>query len=173
MNLGVAFHELGRDAEAEPPGRRSVETFDRVLGPDSVQSALALLDYGETLTALARPADARAALTRAIRIWRGAGASAFFIAYAEFDLARVALAEDKPAEARALLEGAVEVLAGQDKTVGAQARFLLAETLWKTPRERDKALTLARRARDELVAAAAPAKKTAEIDGWLQQRASL
>jgi tetratricopeptide (TPR) repeat protein len=167
MNVGSTLHDLGRDAEAEPFSSRAVEAFQSLLGPESAQVATALLDHAEVLAALGRLPAAREELTRAIGIWRRAGASPFFVAYGEIDLARVALREGHAAEARALLEGAVETVAKEDKVVGAEARFALAETLWATPRDRPRARALAQQAQGELVAAAAPARKVEAVSAWL------
>jgi serine/threonine protein kinase/tetratricopeptide (TPR) repeat protein len=171
MNVGAALHELGRDLDAEPYAARAVDTFDRLLGPESAQGAMALLDHAEVLTALGRYADARRELGRAIAIWKKAEAGAYYVAYAELDLARVALAEKQPAEARALLEGAAGVLGKQDPQLGGQARFLLAQAMWETPRDRARAAVTAREAKQALVAASAPAPKVAELDAWLGSHA--
>jgi tetratricopeptide (TPR) repeat protein len=171
MNLGDELHELGRADEAEPFARRAVVAFESLLGPDSSQLAMALVNQAEDLTALGSHAAARAALTRAIAIWRRAGASPFLIAFAEADLARVALAEKKAGEAVALLEGAVEILAKQDQIRGAEARFTLARALWERAATHARAVQQARAARKDLVAGAAPAAKLAEVDAWLQQHA--
>ncbi|HVU53336.1 MAG TPA: serine/threonine-protein kinase [Polyangia bacterium] len=172
INVGLALHELGRDADAEPYAARAVETLDRVLGPESAQLAIALLDHAEIATSLGRFADARRDLDRALAIWKKAGADAFFIAYGRLDLARLELAEKRPSEARRLVEGSVDTIAKQDATMGALARFVLAEALWSERRERARAEALARQARSALVAANAPAHKVAEVDTWLGAHAS-
>jgi serine/threonine-protein kinase len=171
MNVGLAFHELGRDADGAPYSRRAVETLERLLGTDSAQVAIALYNEGEVLTGLGRLADARAALERAIAIWTKGGASPFFIALAQYDLARVDLLEKRPAEARKRVEGAIDVIAKSDAVVGGQARFVLAQTM-TAPREQAPARALAVKARAEMVAAGAPAKKLVEVDAWLKDHAA-
>jgi serine/threonine protein kinase/tetratricopeptide (TPR) repeat protein len=167
VNVGTALHDLGRDAEAEPYGRRGVETFERLLGPEGAQVAFAVYDWGEELAGLGRNAEARSAFERAQAIWTKTGASAFFVAAARLDLARLDLAEKKPGEARRLVEDSVEVIAKQDAQLGAQARFVLAQSLWPEKRERARAETLAREARSALVDAKAPAPLVAEVDAWI------
>jgi tetratricopeptide (TPR) repeat protein len=171
MNLGNALHDLGRDADAEPNGRRAVETFERLVGPEGAQVAIALYDWGEALAGLRRNADARQATERAIAIWRQRGASPFYIALARLDLARLELVENRAGEARKLIEDVVEILAKQDPQWGAQARFVLAQSLWPERRERARAVGEARLARAALVASNAPAPKVAEIDAWLAAHA--
>jgi serine/threonine protein kinase/tetratricopeptide (TPR) repeat protein len=167
MNVGLALHELGDDAAAEPVSRQAVEVIDGVLGPESVQTAIALLDCGEVLRARGRLDEARKAFARAIKIWKDAGASPFFIAYGQFDLGQVALIQKQPAEARTLLSGAAAELGKQDAVVGAQARFYLAQSMWETRKDRKDALALAKSSRKAMVVASAPSARVAEVDTWL------
>jgi serine/threonine protein kinase len=172
INVGLALHELGRDADAEPISARAAQTLEQVLGPESAQLAVALYDHGEVVLSLGRLADARRDFDRAISIWRKAGADPFFIACGQLDQARLELAEKRPAEARRLVEGGLDTIAKQDATMGALARFVLAEALWSERRERPRAETLARQARTTLVAVNAPAHKVAEVDTWLGAHAT-
>jgi eukaryotic-like serine/threonine-protein kinase len=171
MNVGLAFHELGRDDDAEPYAKRAVETLEQIQGLKGAQVAIALYNRGEILTSLGRYPEARESLNRAIDIWTDSK-SDYFIALARFDLARVALLEKNPIEARALLEPATETIAKQNRSVAAEARFLLAQALWATPRDRVRAVLLARAARKELSAAGTRTSKLAEVDAWLAPRAA-
>jgi serine/threonine-protein kinase len=172
MNVGLAFHELGRDGDAEPYASRAVDTLEKLLGPGSAQVAIAVYDRGEVLMGLGRLAEARVAFDRAIDIWTKSGASEFFVAMGQFDLARLELEEKRPAEARRLLEGAIGKIAKVDAIAAGQAKFLLARAIAAAPRELPRARALAAEARGDLVAAHAPAKRMAEVDAWLKANAA-
>ena len=167
MDLAVALHDDGRDAQAEPIMARAIALFVDLCGPDSTRVALASLDLSEILTGLRRFEGAHNAIDRAIAIWKAKGGSTFFIGYALMDLGRLNLAEGHPLAARAVLEQAVATLGKDAPAVTAEAQFALAKTLWGSPPERARAVDLARGARAVLSEGKLPPRKTAEIDAWL------
>jgi hypothetical protein len=171
MNVGVALHDQGRDAEAEVFARRGVETLERLFGAENAQVATALLDWAEVLTALARTGEARAALDRALAIWTKLDAAPMFIEIAHVDLARIEVLDNHLAEARKLLERARPVLADAHPEYGAQASFLLANVLWDTPRDRARAVSEARAARQTYAKLGASTSRVAEVDSWLSTHA--
>jgi tetratricopeptide (TPR) repeat protein len=165
-NVGVALHELGRDAEAEPYCRRAVETVERLVGPESTRSATAIYNWAETLLGLGRTQEARAAFERAISIWTRVGADPFLVAAGQESLGRVDLAEHRPADARRKLESALPLVT-RDARIATETRLALAEALWVVPRDRSRAVGLVREARKHLVASAASASAVAKLDSWL------
>ena len=169
-NVALRLHELGRDAEAVTVGDRAIESFTRLFGSDSSRIAVALSLQSEVLTALRRFSDARAAINRALDIWRSNDASPYYIGYGLLDRGLLELAEQHPKEARADLEQALTLLADTDAERAAEVRFALARALWAAPRERARAAALARKARDGLGPTASAKRRVAEIDGWLAER---
>jgi serine/threonine protein kinase/tetratricopeptide (TPR) repeat protein len=165
-NVGVALHELGRDAEAEPFCRRALETVERLVGPENTRGATALYNWAETLLGLGRTQEARVAFERAIAIWTRAGADPFLVAAGRESLGRVDLAEHRHEDARRKLELALPAVT-RDARIATETRLALAEALWVTPDERPRAVGLVREARKDLVATAAPAMAVAKLDSWL------
>jgi tetratricopeptide (TPR) repeat protein len=169
LNVALFLHELGRDREAEPLIVKSVGVFTELLGGDSAQLAVALLDESEILTALRRFDVAGVAIERALAIWRGRGASALFEGHGLLALGRLQLAEDQQQAARATLERATVLLRGADELTSGQASFALAQAMWATPGDRAKSLALARRARSMIGGDSSAARDTAAVDGWLSR----
>jgi len=171
MDLALALHGIGKDAEAESLLSHGVATVSKLTGERSGMLALFLLDYGEILTSLQRFAPARAALERAISIWQGTSASAFYVGYAVYDLGRLELAENDPRRARTTLEHALELLGDNPGEQRASVQFALAQALWRAPAERPKALQMARTARGGFGASPSAKREMAKIDDWLRAHA--
>jgi len=169
-NVALRLHELGRDAEAATVGDRAIESFTKLFGSDSSRIAVALSLQSEVLTALRKFSDARAAIDRALDIWRSNDSSPYFIGYGLLDRGLVALAEQHPKDAQTDLEQALTLLADADAERTAEVRFALARALWAAPRERARAAALARKARDALGTTASAKRRVAEIDVWLAER---
>jgi eukaryotic-like serine/threonine-protein kinase len=166
LNVAITLHELGRDAEAEPFIERASVVFRKMHGGDSTQLALALANQAEILTGLRRFDAARAAIEHALSIWREREAGPFYVGYGLLILGKLQLAEQRSELARASLEQAVAQLAKYPE-LAADAELSLARVLWSIPRDRPRALALARHARGTTQEANAPARKLAEIDAWL------
>jgi tetratricopeptide (TPR) repeat protein len=66
-NIGLGYADQGKHADALPWLARARDLADRTLERDSMSRAMALLDYGQTLTAI-RPAEAVPVLTEVVRI---------------------------------------------------------------------------------------------------------
>jgi hypothetical protein len=86
---------------------------------------------------------------------------------------RVLLAMRRALDARPLLERAVTIYETKEADRGDKGttRFALAQALWLTGGDRDRALDLARRAREDY-AARGPlrAKELVRVEGWLGAR---
>jgi serine/threonine protein kinase len=171
MNVGLALHELGRDAESEPLMSKAVAMFRTLSGEDSARLALGLANHAEVLTALGRYPEAHVAIERTLSIWRAADAGAFYIGYGLFKLGDLQLAEGNPRTARASLEQSLSLLQKEDAEISAEVTFALARALWSAPSERPRALTLARQAASVLGTNAIAKDKLARIESWLRERA--
>jgi eukaryotic-like serine/threonine-protein kinase len=171
MNVGLALHELGRDAESEPLMSKAVAMFRTLSGEDSARLALGLANHAEVLTALGRYPEAHVAIERTLSIWRAADAGAFYIGYGLFKLGDLQLAEGNPRTARASLEQSLSLLQKEDAEITAEVTFALARALWSAPSERPRALTLARQAASVLGTNAIAKDKLARIESWLRERA--
>ena len=171
MNVGLALHELRRDAEAEPLLSKAVAMFRTLDGEDSARLALGLANLTEVLTALGRYPEAHVAIERSLSIWRGADAGAFYVGYGLFRLGDLQLAEGDPRTARASLEQSLSLLQKADPEIAAEVQFALARALWSAARERPRALTLARQAASVLGTNAIAKGKLARIESWLHDRA--
>jgi tetratricopeptide (TPR) repeat protein len=167
MNVAARLHTLGRDAEAIPIGEQAIEVFTRLLGVDSTSVAQALVNQSECLTSVRRFDDARAAIARALEIWRSNQASPFFMGYGLLDRGRLELAEGHTKEARSDLQQAITLMGDTDSGFAAEATFSLAQALWFTPQERPRALALARAARATL-GQGIVGRRGAEMDTWLR-----
>ena len=151
---------------------RAVKIFEEVNGPDHPNVGLAVNNLG----GLARDRKDCAAgvphFTRALAILEKQGATHPYVAYPLIGRAQCLVDLRKPADAIADAERAIAILAAQagDPTHLAEARYALARGLWDANRERPRARTLAREAREAFAKAGPPAaEQLAEIDGWLAQ----
>ncbi|HVU49299.1 MAG TPA: serine/threonine-protein kinase [Polyangia bacterium] len=166
-NLGNVLEDAGRYEEALATDRDALARSARLFGPTHPFSALVSSNMGEVLNSLGRHAEARAACQAALDIWQRAGADPSFQAYALTGLGRAALGEHRPAAAIAPLERALAIREERHAPpeLLGETRFALARALWSREAERRRALALARAARAERVAAAAP---VTDIDAWLR-----
>jgi serine/threonine protein kinase/tetratricopeptide (TPR) repeat protein len=169
MNIAVDLHELGREAEAEPFIHQAVEAEEKAVGPQNGWVAAALLDECEILTGLGKFEAAEKAIQRAIAIWTSSGTGPWFRGYGFLDLGRLYLAAGRPRDAREALERSSELLAkDQDQQLAAEAEFALAQALWAVPRDRPRALPLARHARAKFESQGGSTKKREAMDAWLR-----
>ena len=171
MNVGLALHELGRDTEAEPLLSKAVAMFRALDGEESSRLALGLANLAEVLTVLGRHPEAHVAIERSLSIWRGADAGAFYVGYGLFRLGDLQLAEGDPRTARASLEQSLSLLQKAAPEIAAEVQFALARALWSAPRDRPRALTLARQAASVLGTNVAAKGKLGRIESWLREHA--
>ena len=161
-NIGFVLHEMKRYDEALAHYRNAADLAFKVLGPDRPLAALALGNQAEVLNALHRYEDVRAPIEQALEIWRRAGSSEFYTAWALSILGESLLEQGKTEEARARLE---EALAHSQDTKAPylpRTRYMLARALWPKPAHRGRAVSLARTAKAELAAGGAGAGRAAE-----------
>ncbi|MEZ4361844.1 MAG: serine/threonine-protein kinase [Kofleriaceae bacterium] len=178
-NLGINRLGLGDPAGALERYREAVEIFEAALPAGNVNLAMPLGGMGDSLIALGRPAEALPYFERTLALQEGAnGPEDPELAFSLEGLARARLGMGRPAAAIAPMERvlAIYVKHEVDPATNAAAKFLLARALSGAGRDRARAATLARDARDALAKVAdrddgGPAALLAEIDRWLAQRA--
>jgi tetratricopeptide (TPR) repeat protein len=151
---------------------QAIATFRRVGGEDNARLALALADLGEVLTELGRFQEARAAIDRSLAIWRSGDANLLFVGVGLSKLGELQLAQSDARTARATLEQALPLVQANTQ-LAAEVQFALARALWAFPRERERALTLARQSLTALGDNAAIKKVVARIEAWLHERKGL
>jgi tetratricopeptide (TPR) repeat protein/predicted Ser/Thr protein kinase len=167
MNVGVALHDCGRNADAVPVLNEAIASFRKLGGEDSARLALALADLGEVLTELGRYPEARAPIERSLGIWRSADANSFYVGYGLFKLGELQLAEGNARAARATLEQSLPLMQ-IDAHLNAEVQFALARALWASPRDRARALTLARQSMSALGGDALTKTVRGRIETWLR-----
>jgi tetratricopeptide (TPR) repeat protein/predicted Ser/Thr protein kinase len=152
---------------------RALEIRKQKLAPDAPNLAESYSSMGDLWLAEKRYAEARRAFAETRKVYqRGFGKEEHpEIALASVQLARCALAEGKPANAVEEAQPALAMLlrVGNPLQV-ATARYVLAQALWESGRDRTQAIALARQARDALRASSYQKDELREIEAWLSRR---
>jgi tetratricopeptide (TPR) repeat protein len=167
--FGVVLFDLGRFEDAARNYERAADVALKVGGPNNPTASLCLVNAGEALNALGRYPDAQAAVERALDIHRRVGTSPYLKAYALTILGQATIAQSRPREAADELQEALDLF-GDDSTVYPDtARFTLARALWSSPKDRPRALALARQARKGFEQFVDRNAEVAQVDAWLQE----
>ena len=168
-NNGYVLTDLGRHAEGLAELERALAIYQRLYGPDHAHQAGVYLNMGTALTELKRYRDAIALYERAAAIFeKTAGPDHPQLALTLAAIGQVHLATGKPASAIAPLDRAAAIHGRAEAPLPevAGVRYLLAQALWKSGRDRPRARRL-------FAAALAAFKETgetdaaAEVSGWL------
>jgi len=168
-NIGLVLQEMNRLEEALVHHRRAEELAASVVGPDHPITALALSNEGEVLNGLHRYDEARAALDRALDMWRRAGSSPFYMAWVLTSLGESLLGQGQAAEAQARLEEALRLCEHVQAPYLPLTRFMMARALWSKAAERARAIDLALAARTEYERSPGNAARAAEVQTWLRE----
>ena len=167
--LAISLTDLGRPAEGLPHSERAISILSRNCDPSDPKLIDALTVKGDVLLALRHHAQALATFEGAIAaLTKEADPSSPEMAGLLCGLGRAKLAEGAPDAAVAPLERAnriYERFAGAG-TVGAEAQFALAQSLWDSGTDRRRAVRLAESAR-KTYAEKEQAKHAAIIGTWL------
>jgi serine/threonine-protein kinase len=174
-NIGAMLGDQDHDDEARAYFERAAASLERTVGKDHVDLAYPLFNIGNGLVNQGRYAEAVPYDERALAIRVAAlGETHPHVAYPLMGLGRCRLELGQVDEALGLLERAVTILAASESDPNplAQARFALAQALWKANRDRGRALALAKEARRTW---ADPqngrwSEELAEVDAWLGER---
>jgi len=161
--------------EAETLFLRSLGIVEKKLGPEHSSAGFGRFNLGNFELRRGRPRQAIPYLEKALAIHQKAfGPRHRWVAEALSGLGQAHLELKDAAGARPFLERSVGIYDGEKLQGGANARFYLARALWDSGGARERALGLAKAAREEL-AVKAPELKEAragleEVDRWLAGR---
>jgi tRNA A-37 threonylcarbamoyl transferase component Bud32/tetratricopeptide (TPR) repeat protein len=170
----IGLAGAGRHEEALRVSDRVRADAARVFGPGHPWVAFVYSNQGESLNALHRYAEARAAFEQAVEIWRRAGSDPFFLSYGLIGLGLAHLGEGRPDAALAPLEEALQIRVAKqvDPEHAGEARFAVARALWHRAGDRERARALAVQARADYGRAPKGAEQIAAqiaaIDAWLR-----
>ena len=175
-NIAVLLHRMGRDTEALAENQNAIDSLQRAFGSAHLDLALHLSSRGEIHLSLGQPAAAAADFTRALEIWQDElPPGHMYLSYALTGLGRARLATGAAAGAIAPLEQALLIrdATGAEADMRAETSFALAQALWRTNRDRARAVRLAEKARDLLPADAAERRPVlAALAEWRVQAES-
>jgi len=173
-NLANVYHSVGAYEKAKALHERALTIREKALGPDHPDLAYSLDNLANTYHSEKAYDEAKALHERALAIWEKAlGPDHLNVVFSLTGLAELALAQRRPADAVALSERAVRVREAGDAPPEklAESRFVFAQALWAAPagqgRDRDRALTQARLARDVFSEATGKDKELAEVEAFL------
>ncbi|MEM9463258.1 MAG: tetratricopeptide repeat protein [Myxococcota bacterium] len=172
-NLGTACLNQGKCKAAKAHYERALRIREKALGIGHPKVASTLNNLGIVCSSEGEYEEANAHQERALRIQEKAlGIDHPDVAYSLVELAKVALSKGDTVSARMHVERAVSVR--EEATVApellAEARFVLARTLWSTKYERKQACTLATQARETLATAEGFGDSEIgidEVEAWL------
>jgi tetratricopeptide (TPR) repeat protein len=172
--LADVLVESGDYEEARARYERAIEIASRAQAPEHLDVAMSLTSLARVHELLGRHDEAAATYRRAIEVFEKVGGGAHpDLAPALAGAAIVALAQGRAADALPLAERAYDLLDGRrgDALVRAEVRFVLAQSLWETSRDRTRARALAEEARDVL-REAGEASRLADVERWLAAHAT-
>lgn len=178
-NLAVVHKNMGEYGEAKALYGRALAIRRKVLGPEHPLVAGVLNNLAQVSRSTGEFEEAKGLYGEALAIMEKAlGADHPNVASPVSGLARLALIQHRPGDAVPLAERAVRIRAGgkaPPETL-AESHFTLAQALWEAPagqgRDRDRALMLAREARDVFRDKEAKATQLAEVEAFLAQHDS-
>lgn len=172
-NLADLANKLGRYDEALRLYQEELRRAEEVYGPEHSEFARVQDDIGDVLLLKQRPGEALERFRRALSIYEKAfgpdhpdtAFSSQRIGVALIDLGRAQ-------EAIAPLERSLRLREGKDVDRGlvGESRWYLAQALWDGGGDRDRALALARAAREDFQADDRPQKDLETIGAWLRER---
>jgi tetratricopeptide (TPR) repeat protein len=174
VNLGHELTVVGRYSDAVSVLERALSAAERWPGATPAYEPMARINLANALLGLGRHAEARPHYERAVdSAARAFSPSGPEVAEALLGLGRCHLAAGAPEQAIEPLERALAIHAESptEPLEHARTRFVLAQALWNSRRDRPRALTLAQ----EALAAyeTAPGLRTTERDQvttWLAHR---
>ncbi|HXJ21571.1 MAG TPA: serine/threonine-protein kinase [Polyangia bacterium] len=173
-NEGEALEVAGRNDEALARLTAARDGAVRTMGATHPYVAMVENNRGEVLNAMRRYAAAQAVFAWAIDLWTQTGVDPVMLSYPRTGLGIALLGQRRPLEAVAPLEQALATrLAGKAAAeLTGEVRFALARALWAKPAGHERAVALARQARDDYATVehpgAAQVPAVTEIDAWLR-----
>jgi eukaryotic-like serine/threonine-protein kinase len=172
--MGNLDQGTGRFDEALASFSRALAIIEGTLGADHPQAGALLLNIGETHRAAARFEEALRHQRRAAEVFAAHFSEGHpYRGYAEAALAGSLVGLGRAEEAVEYGERALAIVAELgDPHYAAECRFVLAQALWASNRDRRRALALARAAHDALEGSDDPniVRRRGEIEAWLSGR---
>ena len=173
--LGRVLRQQGELDAAVQMHRQALAAWRAAVGDDHPDVGVSLMHVGYTLAAKEDWAEAAKVFDEAEQVIRRAvGDDHPQLIYVANSRATMLLQLDRATDAIPIVENALTLDAVQqvDPTLVAETQFILAQALWLADRDRPRALSLARKARDAY--AAGPeiwASDLKEIEKWIEARA--
>ena len=175
-NVAMLLEQLDEVDAAVVEIERGLSIVAAALGPEHPRTGVVLSNYGEILNRVARFADAREMAARALAIFeRTSAPDGVILSYPLIALGIAHLGDGMAATALPILERAAAIRDAHETKASSlgEAHFALARALHETGTDRERALSLARRARAEY-AADSPSpviqRQLSIIDPWLAER---
>jgi tetratricopeptide (TPR) repeat protein/predicted Ser/Thr protein kinase len=171
-NLASVMQVTKKLDEATTYYERALEILVEVHGPEHPNVGVTVSNLGHLSRERGDCATAVTQYTRAIATIEKLGENHPYVAYALIGRAHCHVDLGQPAVGIPDAERATTILASTaDAAALAQSRFALARALWGAKRDRTRARSLAKQARDALVASGpAGAAALDELDAWEKSR---
>jgi tetratricopeptide (TPR) repeat protein len=174
VNLGHELTVMGRYQDAVAGLERALAIAAAWQGGTPAYATMARINLANALLALGRHVEARAHYERAVdEAARTMSPRGPEVAEALVGLGQSALAAGAPAQALAPLERALAIHAEAltEPMEHARTRFVLAQALWESSRDRPRALLLAREALAAYDASGLRPAERSQVAAWLARRA--
>ncbi len=173
-NLGTLLNGMGRSEEAYDDFKRAAEILTKALGPEHPYVAYPEIGMADALAAQHKYEECLPHAERALEIEeKTLEADHPDLAFALISLGRCQLGVGHTAAAVGFYERAVALREKRASAPAdlADARFGLAEAIWETGRDRQRAIHLVEQARDAYAEAGEDsAKDLAAARTWLKER---
>lgn len=176
QNIGLAMLRLGRSEQALETLRQAAEELRAGFSVPHPNVALTLTTIGEAFFAQGRPAEAlELHLAAVAELEEAVGPDHPDLSDPLSSAGEALAALDRPDEAVAAIDRAISIRtgAGYDPADLAVLQRRLAEVLWRTGKDHERALQVAREARRAFAAMGERgASELEQVDAWIQDRAS-
>ena len=171
-DLAVAYYQGDRMKDARVTFERAIAAHRTIYGERHAVTLTLEGQYGQTLIELGDPAAARPVLERVMLALEGTvDADSPFLAQAYANLADCLLElRVEPDHAVELAERGLAKSAttlADDPLMLAEVRYVLGQALWRAGRDRKRAVSLVRTARDEMRAIGPAASSLPDVERWL------
>lgn len=175
-NLSIDYRQIGLYPKAKVLAERALSIYEGSMGREHPYVAVALITLADIHVSTNSYEEARVLFERALRIKEKNAPKHPNVAFTLNSLAEVALAQHRWVDAMTLATRAEAHLSNiKDAPAGdrAHSKFMLARALWSAPvgkgRDRDRALALARQARDSLIEAKDNGEELKDMESFLAE----
>ncbi len=169
-SMGLAYKDSGRLGEALRCFEQALPAFEKGLGPEHPYVGMTLSGLGDTLALQGRQEESLAAFRRVLAIFeKSFGPDNPDLAVGLIGVSKALLELDRAQEALPLAERALALREGRPIDPGfiAEARFVLARSLWDGRGDRQRALQQARLALDGYGSSAVAVAQRKQNEAWL------